>query len=93
LKKFELFYFRGGLKVKDFELEQRVLYWVDVQRQKGTSMSMKRICEEAIAISKEIHGNSTPFKASNGWCWKFCRRNNIDFKMSKGLAKKKNTFA
>ncbi len=67
----------GGRKVTDTELEERMLRWVSLQKCQGNSVSPKRLIDEAMAISREIHGDANQFKASNGWCWRFCRRNNL----------------
>ena len=60
------------------ELEQAVVKWFQVAREKKVSVSGPMVQEQALIYAKEMGLND--FTASGGWLDRFKKRENLDFK-------------
>ena len=71
-----LFLIGGGRKVRDFEMDIKLLNWFYVQHDKlGKKITVKEFKEQAKEFSSVEN-----FKASKGWLEKFKKRYHIQFK-------------
>jgi len=57
------------------ELEDKLVTWIEEQRQSGYIMTRNLLRIKALAMTDEL--SITGFKASNNWCTIFFRRNNL----------------
>lgn len=57
------------------QLEDKLIHWIEDQRQSGYIVSRNMIRSKALAKADEL--NITDFQASNNWCTRFLYRNNL----------------
>ena len=62
----------GGMKVKDPEMEEKLLASVMAYKANGVNPTWRNICQMALQLS-----NKPEFKASMGWVAKFVRKNGL----------------
>ena len=64
-----------GKRCQRPELEDKLVNWIEDQRQFGYIVTCNMIRIKALAMIYEL--NITGFLASNNWCTRFLRRNNL----------------
>jgi len=70
----------GGLRVVNEEVEEKIVSWLMQAKQDGP-VGAKRIMDTAMKIYREHNGDDR-FKASNGWLYRFTKRNKAVFGQS-----------
>lgn len=68
------------------ELEDKLLLWIEEQRQSGYIVTRNMIIIKAKAMAAELQ--ITGFLASNCWCTKFLRRKNLALRQKMKIAQK-----
>ena len=68
------------------ELEDKLVNWIEDQRQCGYIVTRNMIRMKALAMIDEL--NITGFQASNNWCTRFLRRNNLALRQKTKIAQK-----
>lgn len=68
------------------ELEDKLVTWIEEQRQSGYIVTRNMIRIKALAMTEEL--TITGFKASNNWCTRFLRRNNLALRQKTKIAQK-----
>ena len=68
------------------ELEDKLLHWIEEQRQSGYIVTRNMIIIKAKAMATELQ--ITGFLASNCWCTKFLRRKNFALRQKTKIAQK-----
>ena len=68
------------------ELEDKLVRWIEEQRQSGYIMTRNMIRIKALAMTDEL--KITGFQASNNWCTRFLRRNNLALRQKTKIAQK-----
>ena len=67
-------------------IDDAVSNYIDSRRQNGLGVSRALIRLEALKTAEKL--NITPFKASDGWCTRFLRRNNYSLRRPTKIAQK-----
>ena len=67
-------------------LEDKLVRWIEEQRQSGSIVSRNMIPIKVLAMTDEL--NITGFHASNNWCAKFLRRNNLTLRQKTKIAQR-----
>ena len=75
-----------GKKCQCPELEDKLIVWIEEQRQSGYIMTRNMIRFKALAMTDEL--NITGFQASNNWCTRFLARNNLALRQKTKIAQK-----
>ena len=75
-----------GKKCQWPELEDKLIVWIEEQRQSGYIMTRNMIRFKALAMTDEL--NITGFQASNNWCTRFLARNNLALRQKTKIAQK-----
>ena len=75
-----------GKKCQWPELEDKLIVWIEEQRQSGYIMTRNMIRFKALAMTDEL--NITGFQASNNWCTRFLARNNLALHQKTKIAQK-----
>ena len=68
------------------ELEDKLIVWIEEQRQSGYSVTRNMIRIKALAMTDEV--NITGFQASNNWCFRFMARNNLVLRQKTKIAQR-----
>ena len=68
------------------EMEYKLVNWIEDQRQCGYIVTHNMIRIKALAMIDEL--NITGFQASNNWCTRFLRRNNLALRQKTKIAQK-----
>ena len=68
------------------ELEDKLVDWIEDQRQFGYIVTRNMIRIKALAMIDDL--NITDFQASNNWCTRFLRRNNLALCQKTTIAQK-----
>lgn len=64
-----------GKKCQWPKLEDKLIVWIEEQRQSGYIVTCNMLCIKALAMTDEL--NITGFQASNNWCSRFLAPNNL----------------
>ena len=75
-----------GKKCQWPELEDKLIVWIEEQRQSGYIMTRNMIRFKALVMTDEL--NITGFQASNNWCIRFLARNNLALRQKTKIAQK-----
>lgn len=75
-----------GKKCQWPELEDKLIVWIEEQRQSGYIMTRNMIRFKALVMTDEL--NITGFQASNNWCTRFLARNNLALRQKTKIAQK-----
>ena len=75
-----------GKKYQWPELEDKLIVWIEEQRQSGYIMTRNMIRFKALVMTDEL--NITGFQASNNWCIRFLARNNLALRQKTKIAQK-----
>lgn len=75
-----------GKKYQWPELEDKLIVWIEEQRQSGYIMTRNMIRFKALVMTDEL--NITGFQASNNWCTRFLARNNLALRPKTKIAQK-----
>jgi len=68
------------------ELEDKLLHWIEEQRQSGYIVTRNMVVIKVKAVAAELQ--ITGFLASNCWCTKFLRRKNLALRQKTKIAQK-----
>ena len=68
------------------EMQDKLVNWIEDQRQFGYIVTRNMIRIKALAMIDEL--NITGFQASNNWCTRFLRRNNLALRQKTKIAQK-----
>ena len=75
-----------GKKCQWPQLEDKLIVWIEEQRQSGYIVTRNMIRIKALAMTDEL--NITGFQASNNWCSRFLARNNLALRQKTKIAQK-----
>ena len=75
-----------GKKCQWPELEDKLLAWIEEQRQSGYIVTRNMIRIKALAMTDKL--NITGFQASNNWCTRFLARNNLVLRQKTKIAQR-----
>ena len=62
---------------KDKDLDAVLYKWFVQQQQSGVPLSGPIVCAQAEKFNQQLNGDSSDFKGSAGWLWRFCKRHGI----------------
>ena len=75
-----------GKKCQWPELEDKLLAWIEEQRQSGYIVTRNMIRIKALAMTDKL--NITGFQASSNWCTRFLARNNLVLRQKTKIAQR-----
>ena len=79
---------RGPKEGKHPELEQAVFDWFEARRQSGYNVSRLAIRFRALRLAKSGKFPAESFTASQGWCTRFMKRNQLSLRQRTKIAQK-----
>eukprot|EP00117_Sycon_ciliatum_P003266 scpid54066/ scgid8136/ Tigger transposable element-derived protein 2 len=71
------------------KLEKALHLWVTQKMRLGEDVSGPVLWDKASSLAKRLHGEDTPFTASDGWKYRFCKRHGL--RIGQGVCKQKTT--
>ena len=78
----------GGRSVKLEDIDSQLVEWINNERAGGLRVSRKRIQRKALELYDKEENKTESFCASDGWLFKFLRRNHFSLRRSTTIAQK-----